>query len=113
MTYMGESYVALWCSRLHATHLIFSGYIESCRSIVGTRQSIQSAIASNAFPELRVLGSPPGPVVAFTTMHPDRLSILAIGDAMSRKGWHLNALQNPAALHIACTVRRVTLRHVL
>ncbi|KZV65613.1 PLP-dependent transferase [Peniophora sp. CONT] len=86
MTYMGES-----------------GYIESCRSIVGTRQSIQSAIGSPAFPELRVLGSPPGPVVAFTSLHPERLSILAVGDAMSKRGWHLNALQNPAALHIACT----------
>lgn len=30
--------------------------------------------------------------------------MLAVGDLMSKKGWHLNALNTPAALHIACTV---------
>lgn len=28
---------------------------------------------------------------------------------MSKRGWHLNALSGPAAVHIACTVRCVTL----
>lgn len=31
--------------------------------------------------------------------------MLEVGDAMSRKGWHLNAISNPAAVHIAVTVR--------
>ena len=26
-----------------------------------------------------------------------------VGDQMSKKGWHLNILSGPAAVHIACT----------
>lgn len=37
------------------------------------------------------------------------LNILEVGDRMSKKGWHLNALQNPPGLHIACTVCPPTL----
>ena len=44
-------------------------------------------------------------MVAFRAVDPEALNILAVGDLMSKRGWHLNALQNPAALHIACTVR--------
>ena len=33
------------------------------------------------------------------------LSVMEVGDLMSGKGWHLNALMNPPAVHIACTVR--------
>jgi hypothetical protein len=32
------------------------------------------------------------------------ISALEVGDLMSRRGWHLNALSGPAAVHIACTV---------
>ena len=32
------------------------------------------------------------------------LNIYAIGDGMSKKGWHLSALANPPALHMAFTV---------
>jgi len=87
MTYMGED-----------------GYIESCRNIVGTARYIAATIARE-IPELRILGSPPASVVAFKSVDP-KVNILEVGDSMSKKGWHLNALQNPAALHIACTVRR-------
>jgi sphinganine-1-phosphate aldolase len=47
-------------------------------------------------------------VVAFGSRVPS-LNILEVGDKMSKKGWHLNALQNPPGLHIACTVRNVCL----
>jgi sphinganine-1-phosphate aldolase len=43
-------------------------------------------------------------VVAFTS---STLNIYAVGDAMASRGWHLNALQFPAALHIACTLLTV------
>ena len=32
------------------------------------------------------------------------LNIYAVGDAMGKRGWHLNALSSPAALHMAFTV---------
>jgi len=77
------------------------GYISSCRDIVGAARAIKQAI-QNSFPELLILGNPPASVVAFGSRMPS-LNILQVGDNMSKKGWHLNALQNPPGLHIACT----------
>jgi sphinganine-1-phosphate aldolase len=46
-------------------------------------------------------------VVAFASK---TINIYALGDAMSKKGWHLNGLMNPPALHMAFTVSSVSLR---
>jgi sphinganine-1-phosphate aldolase len=40
-------------------------------------------------------------VVAFAS---DTLDIYNIADGMSAKGWHLNALQSPGAIHVAVTL---------
>lgn len=37
------------------------------------------------------------------TLHRPSLNIYTVNDLLSRKGWHLNALQHPAALHICFT----------
>lgn len=77
------------------------GYLESCRKIVSCARMIANTI-TNSIPELYVLGSPPASVVAFGSKSPE-VNVHEVGDAMSRKGWHLNALSGPAAVHIACT----------
>ncbi|TFK67377.1 PLP-dependent transferase [Pluteus cervinus] len=84
------------------------GYLDSCRDIVTCARTIAKRITSS-IPELYVLGSPPASVVAFASKHP-KVKILEVGDIMSRRGWHLNALSGPAAVHIACT--RLTLSMV-
>jgi len=78
-----------------------NGYLESCRSIVQTTRKIADSIVAD-IPELYILGSPPASVVAFGSKHP-KVNVLEVGDKMSKRGWHLNALTNPAAVHIACT----------
>ncbi|TFK21883.1 sphinganine-1-phosphate aldolase [Coprinopsis marcescibilis] len=77
------------------------GYLESCRSIVLTARIIADTIRSS-IPELYVLGDPPASVVAFGSKHPN-VNVLEVGDAMSKRGWHLNGLADPAAVHIAVT----------
>ena len=89
-------------SNLISPFLASSGYLESCRSIVGAAKTVAQKIKEE-IPELYILGNPPASVVAFSSKHPD-VKIYEVGDAMSQKGWHLNALNDPAALHIACTV---------
>lgn len=79
------------------------GYLDSCHDIVTCARNIADTITSSV-PELYVLGSPPASVVAFGSKHP-KVNILEVGDMMSKKGWHLNGLSGPPALHIACTVR--------
>ncbi|KAG1861579.1 PLP-dependent transferase [Suillus subalutaceus] len=81
------------------------GYLKSCREIVSCARTIANTI-TNSIPELYVLGSPPASVVAFGSKSPE-VNVHEVGDAMSKRGWHLNALSGPAAVHIACT--RLTL----
>ncbi len=79
------------------------GYIKSCHTVVGAAKKIESRIredpALNA--DLQIIGRPLVSVVAFTST---TLNIYDISDAMSAKGWHLNALQNPPAMHVAVTL---------
>ncbi len=78
------------------------GYREATRRILETAQALRQGI--EAIPELRVLGDPLW-VIAFAS---DQVDIYRVLDAMSRRGWSLNGLQRPPAVHIA-----VTLRHTL
>lgn len=104
--------VSLWMSiqstsvLTAARSLYFSGYLKSCRSIVTCAKTIEAAIREE-IPELYVLGEPVASCVAFASNTPS-VNVLEVGDIMSTKGWHLNGLSNPAAVHIACTVRTMS-----
>ena len=80
-----------------------SGYLSACIAIVGAAKKIESAIQEHPAlrDDLAVLGKPLVSVVAFTSK---TLNIYDISDGMSTKGWHLNALQNPPAVHVAVTM---------
>ena len=79
------------------------GYLESCKSIVTAAKTIAHRIRTE-ITELRVLGNPPASVVAFAAAKGSTLNVLEVGDKMGKRGWHLNAITNPAAVHIAVTV---------
>ena len=83
--------------------VLFRGYLSSCRDIVLATRTIADAITDD-IPELYVLGNPPASVVAFGSRHPN-VDALEVGDAMGKRGWHLNGLSDPKSVHIACTVR--------
>ncbi|KAJ4381132.1 Dihydrosphingosine phosphate lyase [Didymella sp. IMI 355093] len=80
-----------------------SGYVDACHKIVGGMKKIESAIRErpelNA--DLKVIGRPLVSVVSFLS---NTLDIYDVADGMSHKGWHLNALQNPPAIHVAVTL---------
>ncbi|KAJ1826919.1 Dihydrosphingosine phosphate lyase [Coemansia sp. RSA 2599] len=77
-----------------------AGYLQQCKDIVGCRVKIQQAIEQH-IPELYVVGEPSSTVVAFSAREP--VGIYGVMDEMKARGWDLNPLQYPAALHIACT----------
>lgn len=79
-----------------------TGYLESCRSIVGTAKKLEKVIRED-IPELEILGKPLVSVVAFKEKSGSGVNIYEVGDHLHSRGWHLTALQNPPALHIACT----------
>lgn len=80
-----------------------SGYVDACHKIVGAAKKIESAIREDPAlaADLKVVGRPLVSVVAFLS---NTIDIYDIADGMSEKGWHLNALQNPPAIHVAVTL---------
>lgn len=75
------------------------GYMVATKAILETASIIRKSIEK--VPELFVLGDPMW-VVAFAS---DQLDVYAIMDQMSARGWSLNGLQNPPAVHICVTLR--------
>mgnify|MGYP002715973109 FL=1 len=83
------------------TSLGRDGYIQSCREIVGAAKEIEKRVRAE-IPELVILGKPLVSVLAFASA--GNVNIYDVGDQMSRRGWHLNALSGDMpAFHIACT----------
>ncbi|KAJ0124941.1 hypothetical protein N8I77_005927 [Diaporthe amygdali] len=79
------------------------GYLDACVQIVGTTKKIAERIRDSPVlaAELEVMGRPLVSVVAFTARN---LNIYDIADAMTQRGWHLNSLQEPPAMHVAVTM---------
>ncbi|KAJ9141885.1 PLP-dependent transferase [Pleurostoma richardsiae] len=80
-----------------------AGYLDACVQIVGAAKKLADRIRENPVlsAELEIIGRPLVSVVAFQARN---LNIYDIADAMSDRGWHLNALQNPPGMHIAVTM---------
>ena len=105
MHYMGHQYVGCLAPRTSLLTLYHRGYLESCKAIVTAARTIAERIHTEV-PELRVLGNPRASVIAFASARKGKaegVSVLEVGDMMAKKGWHLNALSGPAAVHIAVT----------
>ena len=73
------------------------GYLEVARGIFDSAAIIRRGI--DAIPELEVIGNPTF-LVAFRS---PELNIYHVNDRLIEKGWRLNALQLPAALHFCVT----------
>ncbi|NOX60670.1 MAG: aminotransferase class V-fold PLP-dependent enzyme [Chloroflexi bacterium] len=75
------------------------GYLEATRRILETGEQIREGVES--IPGLYVLGDPLW-VIAFAS---DEVDIYRVMDAMAHRGWSLNGLQFPPAVHMAVTLR--------
>ncbi len=73
------------------------GYRTYAKRIFDTAATMQDAVRSH--PELRIMGEPTF-LFAFTS---DKFDIYHVNDEMKRRGWRLNGLQYPNALHMAVT----------
>ncbi|PGH32691.1 sphinganine-1-phosphate aldolase [[Emmonsia] crescens] len=82
-----------------------SGYIDSCHQIIAAAHTLEQAIREHPSlsTALTVIGKPMVSVVSWASVTPD-IDIYDIADMLSAKGWHLNALQSPPAMHMAFTV---------
>jgi sphinganine-1-phosphate aldolase len=78
------------------------GYLEAARRILETASVIRQGVPD--IPGLRVLGDPLW-VIAIASDGPD---IYRVMEEMSHRGWSLNGLQHPPAVHLAVTLRHTT-----
>ena len=76
-----------------------AGYREATKRVLETAATIRRGIES--IPELEVLGDPLW-VIAFRS---PALDIYRVLDAMSARGWNLNGLHKPPAVHLCVTLR--------
>jgi len=75
-----------------------NGFSEAAVEIGTMAKTIKNAIIQN--PELQLVGDSNTMVIAFTS---DAPNIFNIKSAMHKRGWNLNPLQKPNAIHICIT----------
>ncbi len=75
------------------------GYQKAAAAILATGAEVRDGV--NAIPELRVLGDPLW-VVAFAS---DEVNMYEVMARMAERGWSLNGLHHPEAVHLAVTLR--------
>jgi sphinganine-1-phosphate aldolase len=74
------------------------GYLDAARRIMRAAATIQAGIAH--IPELRIIGKPTF-CIAITS---DAVDIFHVNDFMAARGWRLNGLQRPPAVHMCVTL---------
>ena len=91
----GSLIAAAWATMLHFG---VDGYVEETRKVVETTRWIISEMRK--IPGIYVMGSPKISVFAIASQD---FNIYSLSDAMSKRGWNLNPLQFPSALHMCVT----------
>ena len=71
------------------------GYLNLAKIVMDASRKLIEGI--NAIPELYIIGKPVMSVFSFTS---DTLDVYNLGDLMDKKGWHLDRIQFPNALHM-------------
>jgi len=97
----GGAYAAAWAAMQHFGK---AGYRDLARRTIEAFDRLKAGVT--AIPELRVLGDPQGPLLAYASRDPG-VGIYAVGDQMDARGWQVNRLQFPEGLHAMVTAKHV------
>lgn len=92
----GALVVGCWATMVNMGE---SGYIKSCQEIIEGARKLKKYVKER-LPALEIIGDPKFSVISFKS---DKLDIYELSDKLNKKGWHLSALQKPAALHLCVT----------
>ena len=97
----GGAYAAAWAAM---QHFGIDGYRELAARTHEAFVRMRSGI--EAMSELKVLGEPHGPLLAYGSATPT-VNIFAVGDQMDARGWQVNRLQFPDGLHAMITAQHL------
>ena len=95
----GGAYAAAWAAM---QHFGIDGYRDLAARTSQAFERMRAGV--EAMPELKVLGEPQGPLLAYGSATPE-VNIFAVGDQMDAKGWQVNRLQFPDGLHAMITAQ--------
>jgi len=75
-----------------------AGYLAKAQAILSTNDTIKAGIRRD-IPELSIIGDP----LFMTSFMSDVVDVYLVNDALKERGWRMNALQLPPALHFCVT----------
>lgn len=87
-----------WATMVHIGE---NGYIRAARDILETVSEIKSGLA--VVEDLEMIGEPDLSVICIGATKESGLNIYQVSEAMTKKSWSLNTLQNPPCFHLCCT----------
>ncbi len=93
----GGSYAAAWAA-IQANGL--NGYKELAARTMAAADQMRSGIS--AIHGLQIIGDPLASLIAYRSIDP-AINIFVVGDQMEKKGWFIDRLQRPDALHAMIT----------
>ncbi|MFX1380296.1 MAG: aminotransferase class V-fold PLP-dependent enzyme, partial [Promethearchaeota archaeon] len=88
----GGAIAAAWAAM---RHLGMNGYLSLAKTVMDASKRLIEGI--DKIPELYILGKPIMSVFSFTS---DKIDVYHLGDLLDKKGWHLDRIQFPNALHM-------------
>ena len=88
----GGAIAAAWAAM---KGLGMNGYLNLAKIVMDASKRLIEGI--NQIPELYIIGNPVMSVFSFTS---DKIDIFHLGDVLDKKGWHLDRIQFPNALHM-------------
>ena len=74
------------------------GYLAKAQAILSTNDAIKAGIRAH-IPELEIIGNP----LFMTSFQSDVVDVYLVNDALKERGWRMNSLQLPPALHFCVT----------
>ncbi|MBQ2774448.1 MAG: aspartate aminotransferase family protein [Clostridia bacterium] len=93
----GGAYAAAWAA-IQANGV--EGYVSLAKRTIEVSQKMKQGIADIGCFE--IIGNPVASLFAFRSTD-SNVNIFAVGDVMEEKGWHIDRLQHPDALHAMVT----------
>lgn len=97
----GALIAGAWASLMS---LGMDGYMNAARKVMDASEKFKEGIGKIS--DLYILGKPEMTVIAFSSQTVD---IYKVNDAMTTKGWSLNALHKPSSIHICVTLQHVNM----
>ncbi|KAI6220956.1 Pyridoxal-dependent decarboxylase domain protein [Aphelenchoides fujianensis] len=96
----GLNIALTWATLLHFGH---AAYKERALKIVECTRYLTAEIRK--IPGLQIVGTPDVSVVAFRS---NEFNIYAVADLLNKRGWNLNSLQKPDAIHFCLTYNQAS-----